>query len=174
MHSVFWSWGVCVLSNNRLSFICFTQSFFRFRWWQLSIHPAFNLNLSSIYKSFHKTLNGVECKRNRNFLCSLLYITRIVNLDVCGHQGKLEHVFNYGDLENHMLSVSRTSNFILRWLKYSPCSTEWIELFYKHICGNILMVWSRSFMIPQGDGNSQLSKTDNKACLLYDMVKYRI
>ena len=27
-------------------------------------------------------------------------------------------------------------------LKYLPCSTEWIDEHYKHICENILMVWN--------------------------------
>ena len=48
----------------------FTQSFFGFRWLQPSIRPAFNLNFSSVHKSFHKTLNGVERKRNGNFFVS--------------------------------------------------------------------------------------------------------
>ena len=67
-------------------------------------------------------LNGVECKRNGKCLCSLLYITRIVNLDVCGHQGKLEHVFNYSDLENHMLSVSQC--FLTALISTSPSSSN--------------------------------------------------
>ena len=31
-------------------------------------------------------------------------------------------------------------------LKYLPCSTEWIDEHYKHICENILMVWNHLFM----------------------------
>ena len=63
-------------------------------------------------------------------------------------------------------------------LKYSPCSTEWIDVHHKRICGNILTVRGRSFMMnsmlhhimaPRGDGNSLHSKTDNKACPLYYM-----
>ena len=32
-------------------------------------------------------------------------------------------------------------------LKYSPCSTEWIEVYYKRTCENILVIWSHLFMI---------------------------
>ena len=32
-------------------------------------------------------------------------------------------------------------------LKYLPCSAEWIDVYYKHICGNISILWNRSFMI---------------------------
>ena len=44
-------------------------------------------------------------------------------------------------------------------LKYSPCSTEWIDVPYKHICGNTLTVRSHSFMMKAralGDGNGLL------------------
>ena len=36
-------------------------------------------------------------------------------------------------------------------LKYSPCPTEWINVYYKHICGDILMLWNRLFMISTRD-----------------------
>ena len=61
-------------------------------------------------------------------------------------------------------------------LKYSHCSTEWIDVYYKHICGNILMLWNRLFMISTRDkkslplGNSQPAKTGYEFCLLYYMV----
>ena len=61
-------------------------------------------------------------------------------------------------------------------LKYSPCSTEWIDVYYKHICGNTSILWNRSFMISMRDatfmpiGNSQLSKTSYESCLLYYTV----
>ena len=32
-------------------------------------------------------------------------------------------------------------------LKYSPCSTEWIDVYYKNIRGNISILWNCSFMI---------------------------
>ena len=61
-------------------------------------------------------------------------------------------------------------------LKYSPCSTKWIDVYYKHICGNISILWNCLFMISTRDttsmliGNSQLSKTGYKSCLLYYTV----
>ena len=57
-------------------------------------------------------------------------------------------------------------------LKYSPCSTEWIDVYYKHICGNILILLNHLFMISTRDttsmliGNIQLSKTGYESCLL--------
>ena len=53
----------------------------------------------------------------------------------------------YSDLENSMLLMSRNSNAIVIWLKYLPCSTEWIDVYYKFICVSILMVWNHLFMI---------------------------
>ena len=38
-------------------------------------------------------------------------------------------------------------------VKYSPCCTEWIDVYYKHICGNILILWNRLFMISTRDNN---------------------
>ena len=61
-------------------------------------------------------------------------------------------------------------------LKYSPCSTEWIDVYYKHICGNTSILWNRLFMISMRDatsmpiGNSQLSKTSYESCLLHYTV----
>ena len=61
-------------------------------------------------------------------------------------------------------------------LKYSPCCIDWIDVYYKHICENILILWNRSFMISTHDatsmliGNSQVSKTGYKSCLLYYTV----
>ena len=61
-------------------------------------------------------------------------------------------------------------------LKYLSCSTKWIDVYYKHIYGNILILWNRSFMISTRDtksmpiGNSQLSKIGYESCLLYYMV----
>ena len=61
-------------------------------------------------------------------------------------------------------------------LKYLPCSTEWIDVYYKHIYGNVLILWNRLFMISTCDkesmpiGNSQLSKTGYESCLLYCTV----
>ena len=62
-------------------------------------------------------------------------------------------------------------------LKHSPCSTELIYVYYKHICGNIIILWNRSFhMISMRDtksmpiGNGQLSKTGYESCLLYYVV----
>ena len=61
-------------------------------------------------------------------------------------------------------------------LQHSPCSTEWIDVYNKHTCGNIIL-WNRSFhMISMRDtkympiGNAQLSKTGHESCLLYYMV----
>ena len=61
-------------------------------------------------------------------------------------------------------------------LKYSPCSTEWIDVYYKHTVGNIIL-WNHSFpMINMRNtksmpiGNGQLSKTSYESCLLYYMV----
>ena len=39
-------------------------------------------------------------------------------------------------------------------LKYSPYSTEWIDVHYKHICGNTSILWNRSFMICTRDATS--------------------
>ena len=90
---------------------------------------------------------------------------------------KKVYVYNYNDLENRMSLASRTFNAIAMWLKHSPCSTEWIDIYYKHTCGNIIILWNRSFrMISMRDtksmpfGNGQLSKTGYKSCLLYYMV----
>ena len=61
-------------------------------------------------------------------------------------------------------------------LNYSPCSTEWIDVHYKHICGNVLILWNHLF-ISMSDkksipiGNSQLSKTGYESCLLYCTVR---
>ena len=73
-------------------------------------------------------------------------------------------------------------------LKHSPCSTEWIDVYYRHTCGNIIilsrgmngsiiLLWNHSFpLISMRDtksmpiGNDQLSKTSYKSCLLYYMV----
>ena len=61
-------------------------------------------------------------------------------------------------------------------LKYSPYSTEWIDVYYKNICGNISILWNRSFMISTRDttsmpiGNSQVSETGYEPCLLYFTV----
>ena len=70
---------------------------------------------------------------------------------------------------------------LLSWgLKYSRCSTDWIGIYYKHICGNILILWDHSFMVSMHDtksmpiGNSQLSKTGYKSCLLYYTVKQKV
>ena len=46
-------------------------------------------------------------------------------------------------------------------LKYSPCSTEWIDVYYKHICGNILILWNRLFMISTRDKNPCRLETVN-------------
>ena len=61
-------------------------------------------------------------------------------------------------------------------LQHSPCSTEWIDVYYKHTCGSIIL-WNRSFcMISMRDtksmpiGNGRLSKTGYESCLLYYMV----
>ena len=60
--------------------------------------------------------------------------------------------------------------------KYLPCSTEWIDVYYKHICGNVLILWNRLFMISTRDkesmpiGNSQLTKIGHESCLLYCTV----
>ena len=90
-----------------------------------------------------------------------------------------KYVYNYSDLENCMSLAFRTSNAILIWLKIFALLywRDWCIL--KHICGNILMLWNRSFMISTHDrksmpiGNSQLSKTEYESCLklLYYMVK---
>ena len=67
------------------------------------------------------------------------------------HQGKLEHVFNYYTRIIiccwHLAPLILLKEYFQDGLKYLLCSTEWIKIFYKGICGNILMVWSRSFMI---------------------------
>ena len=61
-------------------------------------------------------------------------------------------------------------------LKYSPCSTEWIDVYCKLICGNVSILWNRLLMISTRDresmpiGNSQLSKTGYESCLLYCTV----
>ena len=61
-------------------------------------------------------------------------------------------------------------------LKYLPYSTEWIDIYYKYIHGNILILWNHLFMIRTCDtkskpiGNSQLSKTGYESCLLYYTV----
>ena len=63
-------------------------------------------------------------------------------------------------------------------LKHSPCSTEWIDVYYKHTCGNIIILWNRPFhtnsMRDKNEsmpiGNGQLSKTGYESCLLYYMV----
>ena len=61
-------------------------------------------------------------------------------------------------------------------LKYSPCSTEWIYVYYKYAVKNIIL-WNHSFpMINMRNtksmpiGNGQLSKTGYESCLLYYMV----
>ena len=56
--------------------------------------------------------------------------------------------------------------------KYSPCCTEWIDVFYNRICGNILMVWSRSSMISMHHKVAETanSQKQTKARLLYYMV----
>ena len=74
-----------------------------------------------------------------------------------------------------MSLASGTSTAISMWLKYSPCSTEWIDVYYNHICGSILILWNhlddkhvrqKSMTI----GNSQLSKTGYDSCLLHYTV----
>ena len=62
-------------------------------------------------------------------------------------------------------------------LKHSPCSTEWIDVYYKHTYGNIIILWNHSFpMISMRNTksmpieNGQLSKTGYESCLLYYMV----
>ena len=58
-------------------------------------------------------------------------------------------------------------------LKYSPCSTEWIDVYYKHICGNILEPFIRdkhARLKSMPIGNSQLSKTGYESYLLHYMV----
>ena len=46
-------------------------------------------------------------------------------------------------------------------LKYSPCSTEWTDVYYKHICGNILILWNSLFMISMRDKNPCRLETAN-------------
>ena len=86
-----------------------------------------------------------------------------------------------------MSTTTMTWKFICLWrftpsmpfwygLRYSPCSTEWIDAYYKLICGNILILWNCSFMTSMHNtksmpnGNSQLSKSGNISCLLYYIV----
>ena len=75
-----------------------------------------------------------------------------------------------------MLLASRTSNAIAMQLKIFALLTEWIDVYYKHICGNILTLWNHLFMVSTFDtksmpiGNSQLSKTGYVSCLLYYTV----
>ena len=58
----------------------------------------------------------------------------------------------------------------------AACSTELIDAYYKHICGNILTLWNHLFMVSKRDtksmpiGNSQLSKTGYESYLLYYTV----
>ena len=60
-------------------------------------------------------------------------------------------------------------------LKYLPCSTEWIDAYYNHICGNISVLWNRLFMISMRDKNPCQLETANslkqamkyESCLLY-------
>ena len=63
-------------------------------------------------------------------------------------------------------------------LKHSPCSTEWIDVYYKHTCGNIIILWNRSFhMISMPEtksmpiGKGQHCKTGYESCLLYYMLQ---
>ena len=39
-------------------------------------------------------------------------------------------------------------------LKYSPCSSEWIDVYCKHNCGNVLILWNRLFVISTRDKES--------------------
>ena len=62
-------------------------------------------------------------------------------------------------------------------LKHSPCSTEWIDVYYKYTCGNIIILWNLSFRMismritkSMPIRNDQLSKTGYESCLLYYMV----
>ena len=62
-------------------------------------------------------------------------------------------------------------------LKHSPWSTEWIDVYYKYTCGNIIILWNLSFRTismriteSMPIGNGQLSKTGYESCLLYYMV----
>ena len=71
-------------------------------------------SLNKVEKIHHVTMNLLMY-----ILGQKPYTTGIVNL-LCVHNDTKESwnmSSNYSDLENHMLSVSRTSNFIVKWLK---------------------------------------------------------
>ena len=56
--------------------------------------------------------------------------------------------------KSYVVGVFHLQFYFEDGLKYSPCSTEWIDVHYKRICGNTLMVRNSSFMMKayaQGD-----------------------
>ena len=64
----------------------------------------------------------------------------------CIYTKKISTTANYSDLENRMSLASRTSMPLQCDLTYSACSTEWVDVYYKHICGNILIIITEPFI----------------------------
>ena len=52
----------------------------------------------------------------------------------------------------------------------SPCSTEWIDAYYKHICGKLLMVLNLIRTRATESTETASSETSNKARLIYYMA----
>ena len=78
---------------------------------------------------------------------SLGYTTGIVDL-LCVHIcTPRKYVYNYSDLEIACHWLLAPPMLLQCGLNYSPSSTEWINVYDKHICGNILILWNRLFMI---------------------------
>ena len=68
----------------------------------------------------------------------------------------LQDSLHASTLRKHVYNYTVTWKIVRHWLlapsiplqsglKHSPCSTEWIDVYYKHTCGNIIILWYRSF-----------------------------
>ena len=61
------------------------------------------------------------------------------------------YVYNYSDLENRMSLACHSCKAIVMRLKIFSWTTEWVDVYYKHICGNILTLWNHLFMVNMQD-----------------------